>query len=69
MHGLEPYFDKSEVAWPSTERMKEFYKTHSSAKLMEKDKAEEKSRNSQTNVCTDHMDWGLPKSDSTTAGL
>jgi hypothetical protein len=42
MKGLEPYFDKSEVAWPSTERMKEFYKTHSSPELMEKDKAEEK---------------------------
>jgi hypothetical protein len=42
MNGLETYFDKSEVAWPSTERMKEFYKTHSSAELMEKDKAEEK---------------------------
>jgi hypothetical protein len=37
MNGLEPYFDESEVAWPSTERMKEFYKTHSSAELMEKD--------------------------------
>jgi hypothetical protein len=42
MDGLELYFDESEVAWPSAERMKELYKTHSSAELMEKDKAEEK---------------------------
>jgi hypothetical protein len=41
MNGLEPYFDESEVAWPSSERMKKFYLTHS-AELMEKDKAEEK---------------------------
>jgi hypothetical protein len=37
-NGLEPYFDESSTAWPSTEYMKEFYKTHSAAKLMEKDK-------------------------------
>jgi hypothetical protein len=35
MNGLKPYFDKSTVALPLSERMKEFYKTHSAAKLMD----------------------------------
>ncbi len=39
--GLEPYLDEIDAAWPSSERMKEFYKTHSSAELMGKDKADD----------------------------
>jgi hypothetical protein len=41
-NGLEQYFDPSEAAWPTTERMKKFYKIHGPIELMARDKREEK---------------------------
>ena len=45
VNGLEPYFnDQVAVAWPSSKRMKAFYKKHCAAELLERDHAEDEYR-------------------------